>query len=310
MSTVPRTVLKNLACLLIGLVGAASSLAQEPSSERIISLTVTVTDQHNQFVGGLGKEQLVVTEKNIPQQITSFRRDERPISVAILLDLSGSQSRHRKQMAGWVTRFVAEASADNEYLIVGFNKGPRVLCDWGCPEKALATTLATVSGTEWSGNTALYDACDFSLKQFERSKYPRRATVLLSDGQDNLSKVTYSQLRRALMQSDALFYGVMVAANDSEVGTSLGMEGAATMAELATLSGGRLFLLRERKDLIGGADYFALELKHQYLLSFKPSGIAGQKTHQIKVKVTLAASQPHREKLHLNLRYKQEFAKW
>ena len=300
-----RTVFKILACLMIGLCGANSYLAQQAAADRTVTLTVTVTDQDLRFVGGIEKNQFSLLEKKSPIEIESFSNDDRPLSVAILLDLSGSQAGKIIHSANWITHFIGSGNSSNEYLILGFDSTSHLLCDWGCGTKDLVAALGASIQAAPKGGTALYDTCDLALRKMERSSNVRRIVVILSDGLDNLSKVTFTQLRRSLKQSDVMVYSVVMI-NRIDLGSHLGHEGQGVLDELAAVTGGKAFFARSKDEMMDNADHIALELKHQYRLTFKVAGPKDHELHKIKVKVTSPVVQLAGKTIHLRWRYKEE----
>jgi len=297
------TIFKNLACLLIGLLASVSSLAQQPAQEKTASLVVTVTDSNWRFVKGLGRERFGVFEKKTPLELTAAGNDERPLSVAVLLDLSSSQASRNRDAANWVAHFIKVANAANEYLLVGFYDSSRILCDWNCSEK---DRLEALSGTPVprKAQTALYDAVDSALKQLESRANARRIVVILSDGQDNVSKVTFSQLRRSLERSDVMLYAIGLFDSSTIAASVVNAEGKGILDELATVTGGRAFF-PPKGELTGLAEDIAMELRHQYLLTFKVTASQDREVHKIKVTVTPAVVKPTQKPLRLQLRYKE-----
>lgn len=294
----------KLGCLLIGLLAATPYLAQQPAKDRIVSLTVTVTDGDLRFVGGLERDRFSLFEKKTPLEITSFSNDDSPLSIAILLDLSGSQTGKQVETANWVGHFIASGNPANEYLIVGFNKGSRILCDWGCHEKELLASLNAASRAELKNGTALYQATDLALKEMVRSSHSRQSIVLLSDGLDNLSKITFQQLRRSLKESKVMVYSVGIRSAERSIQD---LEGQAVLDELARVTGGEALFPRSRQELMESAEHIALELRHQYLFTFKATGPPDQELHKIKVKLTPPEVKRGNKTVHLRLRYKEEF---
>ena len=286
--------------MLIVLLCAAPHLAQQTAKDRTDSLTVTVTDEDLRFVGGIERDRFSLFGKKTPIEITSFSNDDSPLSIAILLDLSGSQSGKIVHTANWVAHFIGSGNPASNYLIVGFDKTSRVLCDWGCREKELLAALVSVGQAQGKNNTALYDACDLTVKKLATGSLARHVMVILSDGQDNLSTTTFAQLRRSLKQSDVMVYAV-------GIGPGLVFAGGDVLDELAAVTGGKAFFPQSRNELIEIAEHIALELRHQYLFTFKATGPPDHELRKIKVKVTPPVVKQGNKTIHLRLRYKEEF---
>jgi Ca-activated chloride channel family protein len=134
--------------------------------------------------------------------------------------------------------------------------------------------------------TALYDACYLGVEKVQRGSHPKRALLLISDGQDNNSRYTFSELRRLLKESDVTLYGVGILSG-SDAGSSMGMDGQGILDELASVSGGKAFFPRSAAEMDDIFEQIALELRHQYSIGYKPTNFNNDgRWHKIKVKVT------------------------
>ena len=262
-------------------------------------MTVSVTDQKGQVVAGLPKDQFTVLDKKTPLQITSFSNEDQPTSIAILLDMSGSMATSLPYTAAWISRFIQGAGHSNEYLILGFDVQGRVLCNWGCSQRELVAALDSIAKTKAWGQTALYGSCAFALREVTSRKLFKRAIVLLSDGQDSMSKISYGELRRQLQQSDVMIYCVGLLFG-GDVGSALGMEGQGILDDLALRSGGQAFYPKTRNEFDSIADHIAFELQHQYILGFKID-VTQNQHHEFKVKITSSKNSAQK---HLTVRHR------
>jgi len=137
-----------------------------------------------------------------------------------------------------------------------------------------------------TGNTALYDACYLGVEKVQRGGHPKRALLLISDGQDNNSRYTFNELRRLLKESDVVLYGIGILGG-GDAGSSLGMEGQGILDELASVSGGKAFFPRSAAEMDDIFEQIALELRHQYSIGYKPNNFSNDgRWHKVKVKVT------------------------
>jgi Ca-activated chloride channel family protein len=110
--------------------------------------------------------------------------------------------------------------------------------------------------------------------------------LLISDGQDNSSRYTFSELRRLLKESDVLIYAIGIL-DGGDMGSTLGVAGQAILDELASVSGGKAFFPSSGAEMNEIFERIALELRHQYSIGYKPSNFVNDgKWHKLKVKVT------------------------
>jgi Ca-activated chloride channel family protein len=247
----------------------------------LVSFNVTVTDIYGRFVSGLGKNAFSIFDEKTQQDITFFSDDDSPVSVGILFDVSGSMSGDKVRRArDALSHFVQTSHDRDEYFLIGFNSRAQLLMDRTRDGNAVLDKLTFV---QTKNNTALYDACYLGVERVQRGTHPKRALLLISDGQDNNSRYTFSELRRVLKESDVVLYAIGILGG-SDVGSSLGMEGQGIMDELAGVSGGKAFYPRSAAEMDDIFEQIALELRHQYSIGYRPANFDGR-WHKIKVKV-------------------------
>jgi Ca-activated chloride channel family protein len=250
----------------------------------LITFTVTVTDTYGRFVSGLGKNAFTVLDDKKAQEITFFSDDDSPVSVGVIFDVSGSMSGDKVRRArDALSKFVQTSHNSDEYFLIGFNSRAQLLLDKTRDGNAVLDKMTFV---QTRGNTALYDACYLGVEKVQRGAHPKRALLLISDGQDNNSRYTFNELRRLLKESDVVLYGIGILGG-GDAGSSLGMEGQGILDELAGVSGGKAFFPRGPAEMDDIFEQIALELRHQYSIGYKPSNFSNDgKWHKVKVKVT------------------------
>ena len=172
----------------------------------LITLTVTVTDTYGRYVSGLSKNAFTVLEEKQPQEITYFSDDDAPVSVGVIFDVSGSMSGDKIRRAREaLSKFIQTSHDSDEYFLIGFNSRAQLLLDKTRDGDAVLDKLTFV---ETRGQTALYDAVYLGVEKVQRGTHPKRALLVISDGQDNNSRYTFDNLRRLLKESDVTVYGV------------------------------------------------------------------------------------------------------
>ena len=250
----------------------------------LITFTVTVTDTYGRYVSGLGKNAFTVLDEKKPQEITFFSDDDAPVSVGVIFDVSGSMSGDKiKRAREALGKFIQTSHNSDEYFLIAFNSRAQLLLDKTRDGNAVLDKLTFV---QTRNNTALYDACYLGVEKVQRGTHPKRALLLISDGQDNNSRYTFNELRRLLKESDVTLYGVgILSGNDA--GSQMGMEGQGILDELASVSGGKAFFPRSNAEMDDIFEQIALELRHQYSIGYKPVNFTNDgRWHKIKVKVT------------------------
>ncbi|MDQ5845418.1 MAG: VWA domain-containing protein [Acidobacteriota bacterium] len=250
----------------------------------LITFTVTVTDTYGRFVSGLSKNAFTVLDDKKPQEITYFSDDDSPVSVGVIFDVSGSMSGEKVSRArDALSKFIQTSHNSDEYFLIAFNSRAQLLLDKTRDGNAVLDKLSFVNTRR---NTALYDACYLGVEKVQRGSHPKRALLLISDGQDNNSRYTFNELRRLLKESDVVLYGIGILSG-GDAGSPLGMEGQGILDELASVSGGKAFFPRSAPEMDDIFEQIALELRHQYSIGYKPSNFSNDgRWRKVKVKVT------------------------
>lgn len=248
----------------------------------LVTLTVSVTDNHGRYVSGLSKNDFTVSDNKVPQEISFFSDADSPVSVGIVFDVSGSMSGKKiKQAREALSGFIQTSHPQDEYFLIGFNSQPQLLLDKTRDGDAVIKRLSFV---EPRGSTAIYDASYLALERVMRGAYPRRAILIISDGEDNDSRYKFSELRRSLRESDVIVYAIGVRGRATGKWSRYGDH---VLDELASISGGKAFFPRNSARLNEALEQIALELRHQYSIGYRPSNFAADgKWHRVKVKVT------------------------
>ena len=250
-----------------------------------MTFNVSVIDAEGFLVPGLTKKEFAVTDNKIAQEIAFFSDADLPLRVGIVFDVSGSMSGKKIQMAqDGLATFINTSHPDDEYFLIGFSSQPQLLLDRTRDGNAMVSRL---SFAEPKGSTALYDASYLALDRIMQGVYPKRALLIISDGQDNNSRYTFSELRKLLRESGATLYAIRI---EGGLNGPLEVYGRLVLYELASVSGGRVFFPRNSDQMNRAFEQIALELRHQYAIGYRPSNFTADGTwHRVKVNVRPAA---------------------
>jgi Ca-activated chloride channel family protein len=244
----------------------------------MVALNVTVTDPRQQFVGGLTRDDFEIYEDGLPQQLVMFSAGDVPVDVVVLLDVSSSLRGHVGIVHAAANRFVGTLRPQDRAVIVGFNQSVRALSDWTNDKTQLEHAVDSVDA---DGETALYSALYIALKSappdMPDGVARRRAIVLLSDGDDTKSLMSFDDVLRQSQQSGVSIYTIRV---DTDVDTMAdewrrirrgGVDPKYVMNTLARATGARAFELNSLNGLGAAYSKIAEELSHQYLLAYVPN---------------------------------------
>ena len=278
---------------VLSLAAAAASIfavAQEPTFRvdvRLVRLLATVKDSSGNPIGNLKKEDFTVTDNGVAQEIALFERHtEQPLSVALLVDTSGSTAKDFRYQAESVTRFLRalfrEGNPNDAVSLFSFNW--RVQEHTGFTRKA-EQLEKIVRGMKSEAGTSMYDAiwlaCD-SLVEREG----RRVMVIITDGADTVSTKRYPDAVEALHRADAVLYAILVMPITNDAGRNIGGENALTAMTAST--GGRMFMPSLGASLNEAFDEILRDLRTQFLLGYYPRNVKPTKDpfHLTQVRVT------------------------
>ncbi len=259
-----------------------------------VSLTVTVTNDRKEVVSGLPRKSFTISDDTGVREIVTFNGDDEPVSVLMLIDLSGSLGSTTRAQTKvkyiWdaLSQFVLKSNNSNEYFIVGFNATPYLWLDGTRDTNAVLTTLQKLATERFEGNTALYDACLAGIDKVARGRFPKKVILLVSDGLDTASRYDLNEVRRRLNEMNVLLYAVNIKPGWSGRINEFNTEGPQVLEALATLTGGTIHGPDSATKMKADLERIALELRKQYSLSFiPPNDVSNGKWHPVKIKVSV-----------------------
>ena len=199
--------MRRLGFALVGamLVGSAV-LAQLKVDVALINVVATVTDDKGQYVPDLSAEDFIVQEDGESQTISHLTQSsDLPVSMGVTLDTSGSMERKIGTATGAVERFFRTIHADDDIFLMTFSDRPVLRQDFTSDRAKLSAALRKVTV---GGGTALYDALDDSLRKIKKGEHDKKAILLITDGEDTSSFITFDQANLAVRESELLVYCV------------------------------------------------------------------------------------------------------
>jgi Ca-activated chloride channel family protein len=221
----------------------------------LVLVPLTVTDPLNRLVTGLDKDNFFLFENNSPQTIKTFSSEDAPVSIGVIMDLSGSMTNKVVRSRESIVQFMKTANPQDEFFVIGFNDRPELI------EARLEMVKA-------GHRTALLDAIYFGLEKMKQAKYPRKALLVVSDGGDNRSRYTESEVRAAVRESDTQIYSIGIF--DPYAATTEERLGPLLLNDVSEETGGRLFRVDDISDMADIATKISAELRNEYVLGYKP----------------------------------------
>ncbi len=241
------------------------------STLALVMLNVTVIGPGGQYVAGLSGNDFHVTEDGRPQELAYFAPANIPLSVSLVLDTSSSMDDEMALSRQAAMDFIAKLRPGDVAEIVSFDSRVEVLQTMTA-DRALLN--AAIQRMRAGGATALYNAVYIVLRGLAKAKpntdddVRRQVIVVLSDGEDTSSLVTFDHLLDAARRSQTAIYTVGLGLEEGTGPRSTRQDGEFGLRQLARETGGRLFMPRRPTDLAEVYDQIASELTSQYVLGY------------------------------------------
>jgi Ca-activated chloride channel homolog len=249
----------------------------------LVMVPVTITDTLNRPVVGLDEDNFQLFENKKPQEIKNFSSEDAPVSIGIILDTSGSMATKMERAREAVGQFCEAANPQDEFFMITFADSPRLVTDFTNHPEELESALLTAQP---KGETSLLDAIYMGLRKMREARYARRALLVLSDGGDNHSRYTEHDVKAAVKEADVLVY--TVGTFDRYFSTQEELLGPELLRSFSEATGGYAFTLTGVQDLPAVTHLIGIQLRHQYLLAYRPSlKEKDGKWHKISVKLRL-----------------------
>jgi Ca-activated chloride channel homolog len=275
---------------LLAAVCGGALWAQQPTTIRVnvnlVRLVATVKNLSGQPVGTLQKQDFELYDNGSHQEIAVFERTTaQPLSVALLVDISGSTAKELKYEGESAARFLrallTEGNPDDAVSLYTFNYQVRQARRFTHDYRSLEDLLKLLQG---EAGTALYDAVYLAARDLE-SRQGRKVMVVVTDGGDTFSKATLKEALEAAQLADAVIYPVVVLPITNDAGRNIGGEHA--LKFIADGTGGRAQYPALGAELDRAFTGIVTELRTQYMLAFYPQNVplTKERFHRLEVRV-------------------------
>ncbi len=234
----------------------------------VVLVPVNVTDPLNRFVTGLEQTDFRVLEDGVQQKILSFGNEDAPLSIGIVFDTSGSMGEKLSRSRLSVQEFFKTANPEDEAFLVEFANRPELTVPF---THDLGEIQSKLLATRPKGSTALLDGVTLALQTMKKASNPRKALIVITDGGDNHSRYTFSEVRNRVKEADVQIYAIGIFGGG--MGSSEEAAGPGLLSALTEPTGGHHFVASLR-DLPEIASKIGVELRNQYLIGYTPSNAA------------------------------------
>jgi Ca-activated chloride channel homolog len=241
-----------------------------------VVLHATVVDDHGRLVTNLPRQAFQVFENGVPQQITSFRREDIPVALGIVIDNSGSMRDKRQAVNTASLDLVRSSNPQDQVFIVNFNDEYYLDQDFTSDMNKLKEGLEQIDSR---GGTALYDAVIASADHLKRNgKLDKKVVLVVTDGEDNSSRDSLEQtVRRVSEEGGPTIYAIGI------LGDEHTKRAKRALTALAEQTGGIAFFPKDVSEVDQIAQTVARDIRNQYTISFKKNPNAAPGYRTIKV---------------------------
>jgi Ca-activated chloride channel family protein len=268
------------------------------SNAQMVLVPVTVTDHNAKTITGLRAQDFSILDNGTPQQIVSFTSEDAPSSIGLILDISGSMRNALSTAKNVAHGFLGAANPEDEFMLLTVSTAPEATSRFSTDIAALEEGI---EGTKSEGMTALIDTVYLGLNRMRKANQPRRALLILSDGMDNYSRYSESELMRVAQEADVQIYAIIM---DNGSGGTVGgaapfrptlaakpwdqarqRQGPSLLEKLADTTGGLYFHVRKATEASEAAVKAGRALRDEYVIGYQaPQTATVGKYHHVRVK--------------------------
>jgi VWFA-related protein len=254
---------------------------------RLVVLHTTVVDKNGRFVTNLPQEAFTVLENGAPQQIKTFRREDVPVSMGLVVDNSGSMRDKRAKVEAAALALVKDSNPEDEMFVVNFNDEAFLDLphnkDFTNNVKEMEEALTRIDSR---GGTAMRDALRMSIDHVKgKGRKEKKVLVAVTDGNDNSSVINLEVLTKAAQQSEVLVYAIGILGEEER---REAQRARRALEALAQATGGKAFFPKDLSEVDRIAHQVARDIRNQYTIIYTPSNAAMDNTFR-QIKVTVKA---------------------
>jgi len=250
------------------------------SGAKMVPIYATVTDPQGALVPNLTREDFEILDNNVRQELVVFENQTQPITAIVMLDSSGSMTNSLKLVNAGAEQFIIRLLPQDKAQVGAFNDKVEFSGTFTSDRDELVAALKEL---DFGNPTRLYDAIDQSLDRLAAVE-GRRVIVVLTDGDDNSSKVGQGDVLSRALADEVMIYGIGLESDYFDGMRRVRTNPDRVVRKLAEETGGGYYLLKATADLNSTFTRIAQELHSQYVLGFSPTVLDG-KVHKLTVNV-------------------------
>ena len=276
------TMLYVTALIALGVaVLTAQDDARFSARSELVILDVAVTDNRGGFVSGLPADAFHVVEEGKAQKVAFFAEQDAPATIGLLIDASGSMLVNRDRIIAGITSLAEASNLEDEFLPLMFNERvmPVVASRSGFTSDPAGLRDALTNNIIAFGKTAFHDAVANAIDRLGKGTHERRLLIVMTDGGDNASQLTFDDLLMKVQASNVVIYTIALIDR-----LSPGYDPGA-LRRLAKVTGGLAFEPM-RKEMVGDAfRSIAADIRSRYTLAYEPADTSSGGVKHVRVLV-------------------------
>lgn len=289
-----------LICRSGGLKAQRSPIPTFHADAQMVLIPVTVTDHQGKTIEGLQAADFSVLDDHKLQHIVSFASEDSPCSVGIVLDSSGSMRNLLAAAKDIADAFLENSNSQDEFQLSTISTWPKVRTGFTNDKVLLESEIAAAKP---EGMTALVDTLYFAMSRMREARQPQRALFVLSDGGENYSRYSQTELMREALEADVRVYSLLFNTGSPGGGATAaamyrpnmvakpgqrsdGQQNIEALEKLSEKTGGIYFHVKTAAEAKNAAARVAIAVRNHYLIGYRPSypNELG-KWHRVQVRV-------------------------
>lgn len=281
--------------VMLSVLGTGEVSAQDKgqsfsANANLVLVPVTVADHRYQPMIGLSRENFRIYQDGRLQSITSFGTEDSPASIVLVFDQSRSMKSKLRDARTAAIAILNNANTEDETALVTLAAQPRLDMPFTSNTNDIARALPATTGA----STALLDALDLAFDVAHTAQHSKRAMIVLSDGGENHSRHTFTELQSRALETNVQVYALAVPADHREESKS-----DYILGRLCAMTGGLYIVLQNSRKLPEIAAQIGRLIRDQYLIGYRPDG----KTTSGKwADITVKVDKPGSGRLHVTAR--------
>lgn len=276
----------RLTCVILSTLACISLWGQDftfRSDTRLVVLNVSVFDRNGQIVRDVGEKSFTVYENDQKQTLSTFRQEDVPISLGLIIDNSASMTDKRDRVASAALAMVKVSNPQDEVFIINFNESVMLAREFTSDLKELEKALKNLDA---KGETAMRDALLLGIEHLRhQAQRDKKVLLVVTDGEDNSSSETQAHLIQTAQQNDVIIYAVGLLGAEEPASAA---RAKAQLEELTRQTGGRAWFPNDVAEIANITPEIAHEIRNQYILGYTPTNLASDGSfRKIRVDVDL-----------------------